>query len=223
MGRRPSDVTFGAAVLAALALAATGAGAGPMFGGLFGLGRHAPPPGLTYTYRGWRVDASRLRAMKPEVVVKRIDAQLDLVAKTGVRPDALAYMRTVPIIGDGSPGTEPGRYVRGQGVLVRVKLLDPKKPMVLRQLLYAYLDQKLPGGFANPDVARFRREAVARKAWPRTAAMLQSDPDYFAYTATAYLAGAITREPYNRANLRKTQPYYYDWLGKVLDGGAPRS
>ena len=168
------------------------------------------------------MDASRLPTPKSDVVVKRIDAQLDLVAKADVRPDVLAYMRTVPIIGDASPGTEPGRYVRGQGVLLRVRLLDPKKPMVLRQLLYAYQDQKLPGGFANPDVARFRREAVARKAWPQTAAMLQSDPDYFAYTATAYLAGAITREPYNRANLRKTQPAYYDWLGKVLDGGKAR-
>lgn len=223
MGRRPPYAMFAAALLAAAALAVAGPGtAAPMFGGLFGLGRHAPPPGLVYAYRGWRVDASRLRAMKPEAVVKRIDAQLDLVAKTDMRPDVLAYLRTVPIVGDGSPGAEPGRYVRGQGVLVRVRLLDPKKPMVLRQLLYAYQDQKLPGGFANPDVARFRREAVARKAWPQTAAMLQSDPDYFAYTATAYLAGAITREPYNRANLRKTQPAYYDWLGKVLDGGKAR-
>ena len=226
MGRRPAVFAIGAFSLAVLVLAAAAPGmaASSAFGGFFGLGRRSPPPSLTFTYRGWRVDASRAgQAMRPEAVIKRIDAQLDLVAKTGPRDDVLGYMRTIPIIADPSPGTEPGRYVRGRGVYVRVKLLDPKKPMVLRQLLYAYLDQKLPGGFANPDVTRFRREAIARKAWPQTAAMLQTDPDYFAFTATAYLNGAITREPYNRANLRKTQPYYYQWLGKVLDGGTPRS
>ena len=226
MGRRLLAIAAGALALAAVLTASAGAAPGesaaPVFGGLFGLGPPAPAPSLVFTYRGWRVDASRARTQKPDVVVKRIEAQLDLVAKTGVRGDVLAFMRAVPIVADPSPGTEPGRYTRGRGVLVRVRLLDPKKPMVLRQLLYAYHDQKLPGGFANPDVARFRREAIARKAWPQTAAMLQNDPDYFAYTATAYLVGAITREPYNRANLRKTQPYYYQWLGNVLDGGKAR-
>ena len=228
MGRRPSAIALGVAVVVGSLLVALvagqGASAAPVFGGLFGLGRQAtPPPKLVFAYRGWRVDASHAGAMKPETVVKRIEAQLDLVARSGGRPEVQAFMRTTPIIADPSPGTEPGRYVRGQGVLMRVRLLDPKKPMVLRQLLYAYLDQKLPGGFANRDVARFRQEAIARKAWPQTAAMLRNDPDYFAFTATAYLNGAMTREPYNRANLRKTQPYYYQWLGTVLDGGKARS
>ena len=224
MGLRPHAIALGAAILAA-ALASGGhvAGAATGFDGLFGLGRHAPPPSLIFSYRGWRVDASRDGGMKPETAVKRIKAQLDLVARTGGRPEIQAFMRTTPIIADPSIGPDPGVYVRGRGVVVRVRLLDPKKPMVLRQLLYAYLDQKLPGGFANPEVARFRQEAIARKAWPRTAAMLQNDADYFAFTATAYLTGAITREPYNRANLRKTQPYYYQWLGRVLDGGRARS
>ena len=226
MGRRPLANALGALALAVALIVTVGAAprvsAAPVFGGFFDLGRHGPPPSLVFTYRGWRVDASRVRAMKPEVVVRRIEAQLDLVAKAGVRGDVLAFARTVPIVADSAPGAEPGRYVRGRGIIVQVKLLDPKKPMVLRQLLYAYLDQKLPGGFANPEVARFRQEAIARKAWPQTAAMLQNDPDFFAYTATAYLVGAITREPYNRANLRKTQPYYYQWLGNVLDGGKAR-
>jgi len=222
MGRRPLVFTKGAILLAAALvgvamLVPAAAPAQPGFGGFFGFGRRAPPPSLTFTYRGWRVDASRMdRAMRPEAGVKRIQAQLDLVARTAPRADVLGFMQTIPIIADPSPGTEPGRYMRGRGILVRVRLLDPKKPMVLRQLLYAYQDQRLPGGFANVDVARFRQAAISRKAWPQTAAMLQNDADYFAFTATAYLAGTITREPYNRANLRKTQPDYYQWLARVL-------
>ena len=225
MGRRAAAIALVVTLLAGVAATPPTANAAPVFEAFFGIGRHAPPPSLVYSYRGWRVDASRAgQTMKSEAIVKRIDAQLDLVAKTGVRDDVLTFMRGQPIVADPSAGTEPARYLRGRGVLVRVKLLDPRKPMVLRQLLYAYLDQRLPGGFANPDVARFRREAIARKAWPQTAAMLQSDPDYFTYTATAYLTGAITREPYNRANLRKTQPYYYQWLARVLDvAGRPRA
>jgi hypothetical protein len=222
MGRRPAVIVLAALLIAGTVASASAAFAAPIFGPFFGFGRRAPPPSPMFTYRGWSVDASRA-GVRPEVAVKRIEAQLDLVARTGARSDIFAFMRGVPIIADPSPGLEPGRYVRGRGVFMRVKLLDPKKPMVLRQLLYAYQDQRLPGGFGNPDVSRFRQEAIARKAWPQTAAMLQTDPDYFAFTACAYLAGTITREPYNRANLRKTQPYYYQWLARVLDAGRPRA
>ena len=222
MGRRPAVIALAALLIAGTAPSAPAAFAAPMFGPFFGIGRRAPPASLMFTYRGWRVDASRA-GTRPEVAIKRIEAQLDLVARAGMKTDILTFMRGVPIIADPSPGLEPGRYVRGRGVFMRVKLLDAKKPMILRQLLYAYQDQRLPGGFGNADVARFRREAIARKAWPQTAAMLQTDPDYFAFTASAYLAGTITREPYNRANLRKTQPYYYQWLAQLLDGGRPRA
>jgi hypothetical protein len=222
MGRRPAVIVLAALLIAGTVAPAPAALAAPMFGPFFGIGRRTPPPSLIFTYRGWRVDASRA-GVRPEVAVKRIEAQLDLVVRTGVGGEVLTFMRTIPIVADPSPGPDASRYVRGRGVLLRVRQLDPKKPMILRQLLYAYHDQRLPGGFANADVARFRREAMARKAWPQTAAMLQTDPDYFAYTASAYLAGTITREPYNRANLRKTQPYYYQWLAQLLDSGRPRA
>jgi hypothetical protein len=52
--------------------------------------------------------------------------------------------------------------------------------------------------------------------------MLRDDPDYFALTASAYLYGAITREPYTRANLRKTQPDAYQWLANLFDDGKGR-
>ena len=40
--------------------------------------------------------------------------------------------------------------------------------------------------------------------------------------ATAYIDGAITREPYTRADLKNTAPQYYLWLANLFDGGKPR-
>jgi hypothetical protein len=182
-----------------------------------------PPPSLMFTYHGWRIDASRAaKAQGAAKTVKLIEAQLDIVEHVGLQPKALDLLRTIPILGDMDRGPEPGRYVRGRGVFVRVKGLDPKRPVVLRQLLYAYQDRALPGGYANPDVARFRREAADKHVWPLTATMLADDADYFAMTATVYLYGAITREPYTRADLAKTQPDAYQWLANLFDGGRAR-
>jgi hypothetical protein len=189
---------------------------------LFGFRK--PEPSLVFVYHGWRIDASRTaRVQRPAKTVRAIRAQIDTVEHVGLSPEALAFMRTQPIIGDPATTGEPGRYVRGRGVFLRVKGLDDKRPIVLRQLLYAYQDQKLPGGFANHDVARFRLEAMGKHVWPKAAAMLHSDPDYFAMTASAYLYGAITREPYTRADLHRTQPDAYQWLAKLFDGGRPRT
>jgi hypothetical protein len=218
MPRRLAVLVLAASVLAGAPAQAQGPAG---FGGLFG--HPAPPPPPTFVYRGWRIDISNPgRGVHPDMAAKRIEAQLDIVERAAPAPQVLAFMQGVPIIADPAEATEPGVYMRGHGVLLRVKRLDPKKPQALRQLLYAFQDQRLPGGYANPVVARARQEAMARRVWPQTAAMLHSDPDFFAFTASAYLAGAITREPYNRANLRATQPGYYRWLAGVFDGGRPR-
>jgi len=184
-----------------------------------------PQPSLVFVYHGWRVDASRTaHGMNAAKTVRLIQAQLDTVEHVGLSTQTLAFMRTIPISTE--PGTgpeEPDRYIRGQGVLIHAKGLGGKRPIVLRGLLYAYQDQVLPRGFANPDVSRFRREAIAKHVWPNTAVMLRSDPDYFAMTASAYLYGAITREPYTRNDLQKTQPDAYQWLARLFDGGRARS
>jgi hypothetical protein len=132
-------------------------------------------------------------------------------------------MRTIPIIGVGPAVPEPGRYTPGKGVFIRAKGLDDKHPVLLRQLLYAFEDQRLPGGFANPVAARLRAEAEAKHDWPKDATMLRSGADYFALTASAYLCGAITSEPYTRAELKRTQPDAGQWLAEIFDGGKPRT
>ena len=178
-----------------------------------------PEPSLVFTYRGWRVDASRaLKGQRPMVTVRKLKTQIDIVEQAGLSPQILAFMRTIPITGTAPTELEPGRYVPGQGVFIRAKGLDDKRPTLLRQLLYAYEHQQLPGGFANPVAERLRTEAAAKHVWPKDATMLRSGADYFAFTASAYLYGTITSEPYTRADLTRTQPDAYQWLAGVFDG-----
>ena len=193
---------------------------------LFDLVPHKPAPSLIFTYDGFQVDASAApRGQSPDKTVRQIKAQIDLVQHMSLKPETLAFMRTVPILADPIKPNAPGEsvhYVRGRGVVIRVNKLSPKKPIVLGGLLRAYYDQRLAGKPGNADIGRFRGEASARHVWPKTALMLQSDGDYFALTSSAYLLGAITHEPYTRLNLRQTQPQYYRWLATFFDDGRAR-
>jgi len=182
-----------------------------------------PQPGLIFSYRGWRVDASRaLKGQSPATTIRKLQKQIDIVEQVGLSPQVLAFMRAIPIIGVAPVAPDQGRYVHGMGLFIRPKGLDDKHPVLLRQLLYAYMDEKLPGGFGNPMAERLRAEAAAKHVWPKGATMLHGGPDFFAMTATAYLYGAITSEPYTRADLKRTQPDAYQWLADLFDGGRPR-
>jgi hypothetical protein len=198
------------------------AGPAPLFGPpLFGP-RHAAPS-LDFSYRGWNVRAAAAaRVQSPDQTVRAIKAQIDIVEQLRLKPDLLVALKALPIYADPSIGREVGRYTADRRILLRVKRLDAKRPSLLHALLLAYQDQHVPGGFANADIARFRQEIAARHVWPRTAIMLQNNGEFFAVTASAYLYGEITREPYTRADLKKTQPDYYQWLGRLFDDGRPR-
>jgi hypothetical protein len=190
---------------------------------LFAPRRRPPPPQLVFDYHGWHVDASKAaRGQAPERTVKAIKTQIDIVEHVGLKPQMLAAMRAAAVLADPTVGREAGRYSAARTILLRVKRLDAKKPILLHALLLAYQDQHLPGGFSNPEIAAFRAQGAARHVWPKNAVMLQSNGEFFAETASAYLYGEITREPYTRADLRKTQPVYYQWLAKLFDDGRPR-
>lgn len=212
------------ALALACALIAAPAWAGPSFGpSLFGFGRPRPQPSLVFAYHGWRVDASRAaRVQRADKTVRALQTQIDLVERLNLKPQVLTDLRAVPIQAEAGPGArEPAHFDKGV-VIVDARALQPKHPTVLYGLMEAYMDRSLPGGFANPDIDRFRREAASRHIWPKTARMLEDDPDFFAATTSAYLYGVITREPYTRGDLKKTQPGYYQWLAKLFDEGRAR-
>lgn len=220
MGARHS--LFALAVLVT-AMAAP-AGANPLIR-LPKLFQAKPAPSLVFSYDGWRVDAApAAHAQAPARTVRAVEAQIDLVQHLGLRPDLLDFMRAQKVLVDGAgdPRIEASDYVPGVGVVLHARRLEPKKPILLYALLKAYEAQRLPDGYANPQIDSLRRSAAGRRIWPKTARMLQGDDEYFALTGAAYLYGAITREPYTRADLRKTDPQCFQWMANLFDGGRPR-
>jgi hypothetical protein len=222
----PRSLSIAAFVAIAVVLSSAAASA-PLIGlpPLFQAPPKPPPPSLVFRYAGWRVDASRAaHTSSPARTVRAVKAQIDIVERLGLSPDTLSFMRGQPIRVDGAkdPQLEGSQYVPGGGVLMHAGRLDAKKPILLFALLEAYQAERLPGGAANAQTEAFRRQAVDSRAWPSTARMLQSNEEFFALNAGAYLYGAITREPYTRADLKKTQPQCYRWLAELFDGGRPR-
>lgn len=211
-----------ALVLACAALGASADSQPILRPSFFGLLHPPPDPPLVFAYHGWKVDASRSARGQPAAkTVRAVEVQLDLVEHAGLKPDVLAVMRTVPILVV-ADNREAVSYAHASGVVLNARRLEPKKPVALLGLLQAWLDRGLPGGLANPDIDRYRREALAAHVWPKTALMLQSNGDFFAMTAGTYLVGATTREPYTRAHLLKSQPGYYQWLARLFDNGVAR-
>jgi hypothetical protein len=178
---------------------------------------------LVFDYHGWHVDLTGAKGAEPDrKMVDAVKRQLDIVEHVDLKPQVLQFMRTIKIWANPANAKfGPGHYGHATGIDLRVKRLDPHKPIVLHELLHAYNDRVLPDGFRNPDIRKFFRRG--KKLWPAGAYMMTNDREFFAVTASVYLFGDIVRPPYSRAQLRAKQPHYYEWLAKLFDDGRPRS
>ncbi|OWV78000.1 hypothetical protein ATY77_29465 [Rhizobium sp. R634] len=178
---------------------------------------------LVFTYHGWQVDLSNARGAEPDKeMVAAVKRQLDIVEHVDLKPDVLVFMRTIPIWANPAAAAfGPGHYSSKTGIDLRVRSLDPDKPIILHELLHAYHDRMLPGGFGNGDVRQFFSNG--RGLWPGDSYMMSNDREFFAVTASVYLYGDIDRPPYSRSQLREKQPKYYQWLATLFDDGQPRS
>lgn len=178
---------------------------------------------LVFGYHGWRVDLTNARGADSErEMVEAVKRQLDIVEHVGLKPQVLEFMRSVRIWADPTKASfGPGHYGHATGVDLRVRALEPNKPIILHELLHAYHDRLIPGGFSNGDIKEFFDRG--RRLWPGDAYMMSNNREFFAVTASVYLFGDIDRPPYSRAELRSKQPQYYQWLAGLFDDGQPRS
>jgi hypothetical protein len=178
---------------------------------------------LIFEYHGWHVDLTKAKGRESDQ--KMIDAvkrQLEIVEHVSLKPQVLEFTRTIKIWADpAAKNQSPGHYAHAAGVDLRVRKLDPNKPIILHELLHAYHDQVLPSGFGNPEIRTFYERG--KKLWPEKSYMLKNAREYFAVTASVYLFGDIKRPPYSRAQIREKQPLYYKWLADLFDDGKPRS
>ena len=91
-----------------------------------------------FDYHGWHIDASKVSDQPRDTVVKAIQKQIDGIETLGIAQDIVGFMRTVPLRADASHDGASARYERARGVDFRLDALDPKKPILLHELLRAF-------------------------------------------------------------------------------------
>jgi hypothetical protein len=178
---------------------------------------------LIIDYRGWHADLTGARGTLPDQkMIVAIKRQIDMVEQVRLKPQVIAFMRTIKIWAQPKQTTTgPGHYSRATGIDLRMPLLDPDKPILLHELLHAYHHQQLPEGFDNADVEKFYERARSA-GWPPESYMMSNHREFFATTASVYLFGNIPRPPESRKELRTKQPQYYQWLANLFDDGRAR-
>jgi hypothetical protein len=170
-----------------------------------------------FDYHGWHVDASKVSDQPHDAVVKAVQKQIDGIETLGFAQDIMSFMRTVPLHATAAHDGAPAHYDQASGLDFRVDALDPKKPVLLHELLRAFQDRKLKAE-ENTIIANAYQESRQSGRWPADAPMLKSPQDFFAATATVYLFGDIDTPPFSRGRLYSAQPEYWKWLGGVFDG-----
>jgi hypothetical protein len=109
---------------------------------------------------------------------------------------------------------DPLMQTRTTGIiLIRpTTLIDKNKtrPILLHELLHAYHDRILPGGYANEAAMSWFKQASAQQLYPADEYMMTNEREFFAVTASVFLAG--DDGGLVRADIRKIQPDYYTYL-----------
>ena len=173
--------------------------------------------GESFDYHGWHIDASKASGQPRDALVSAVQKQIDGIETLGIAQDIVSFMRTVPLHVTASHDGAPAHYERATGVSFRSDALEPKKPILLPELLRAFREQKLKPA-DDEIIAKAYQEARRSGAWPADSSMLKSPQDFFAATGTVYLFGTIDTPPFSQGKLHELQPEYWKWLGEVFDG-----
>ena len=87
---------------------------------------------------------------------------------------------------------------------------DRERPALLHELLHAFHDHILPGGFANPAALSWFKQASDKQLYPADQYLMTNEREFFAVTASVFLSGkdgALVR-----ATIKEKQPDYYRYL-----------
>jgi hypothetical protein len=85
-----------------------------------------------------------------------------------------------------------------------------ERPVLLHEMLHAYHDHILPGGFGNPAIMSWFKQASEKKAYPADAYLMTNEKEFFAVTASVFLFGRDGSR--DRAQVKEAQPDYYRYL-----------
>jgi hypothetical protein len=91
------------------------------------------------------------------------------------------------------------------------------EPVLLHEFLHAYHARLMPQGFDNLGVKGYYAEAKSKNLLPKKAYALFNHREFFAVTASIFLAGKDSvHDPFTRAALKQRMPDYYKYLVGVF-------
>lgn len=172
---------------------------------------------ISVTYKGARIDVTSIQSRPDrDAIIDSIRDQIDLVDADIMDPRLRDFFFAVPLVAaENISGIDNATYTtQTRQVTLTSASFSRDKPILLHELMHAYHDQKLPGGFANAQMRTFFEQARASGRFPAGAYMLSSVAEYFAMMASVYVHGTAARDPFMRAAIREKQPEMYDWLVK---------
>jgi hypothetical protein len=177
-----------------------------------------------WQYRGFSIDASNVAGSVDLVALRAAtEEQIEIVCAVGLSPKDLAFVRSVHLrLVDGVADGTPGEYTSEN----RTVSLSANLPafvhhgVLLHELMHAFHDQCLAGGFDNRDIAEFHARAKSQKAFPEDAYMLQDPREFFACAGNVFLYGVSGKEPFTRARLQKCDPELFAYLGRLFGPAA---
>jgi len=98
-------------------------------------------------------------------------------------------------------------------VMVRPSTLagrNLERPVLLHELLHAYHDHFMPGGFGNPVALFWFKQTTDKQLYAANEYLMTNEKEFFAVTASVFLFGRDG--PINRAKIKEVQPDYYKYL-----------
>jgi hypothetical protein len=107
----------------------------------------------------------------------------------------------------------------GTGVIVLspIMMSHTEEPILLHEFLHAYHGKLMPNGFDNRGIKGFYAYAKSKDLLPKDTYALKNHQEFFAVTASIFLAGKDTvHEPNTRANLKEKLPDYYKYLVELF-------
>ena len=90
-------------------------------------------------------------------------------------------------------------------------------PVMLHEMLHAYHNKMVGSGFENLGIKAMYAKAVSQNAFPKDDYVMTNPQEFFAVTASVFLAGKGTiSEPKTRAALKEKMPKYYKFLVELF-------
>jgi hypothetical protein len=163
------------------------------------------------------VDVSTVQSLpNRDAILESLRGQIANIDAAISDPALKSFVQSVPLVMTANlSGADNAAYSGStKNVVLTTPSYSPEKPVILHELMHAYHDQKLPGGFGNAEIQKLFDQARSSGQFPAGSYMLSSVGEYFAMMASVYLHGTAARDPFTRDAIKQKQPDCYSWLVK---------